>query len=108
VCFVKYSIGFIFMPGGFGTLDEFFELITLVQTQRIPCFPLILVGRHFWRGLLGWMRTTMQKGRFIGPVDLELVTLTDDPQEVVNIILDYRRRLDKADIEPKVAGGVQL
>ncbi|HEY2952225.1 MAG TPA: TIGR00730 family Rossman fold protein [Verrucomicrobiae bacterium] len=108
VCFVKYSVGFIFMPGGFGTLDEFFELLTLVQTQRIPRFPLILVGRSFWRGLLGWMKSTMEKGRFISSVDLDLVTLTDDPQEAVRIILEYRRGMEAAGIEPSVAGGVQL
>src|SRR5512137_983521 len=56
VCFVKYSIGFVFMPGGFGTLDEFFEVLTLVQTQRIPEFPMILFGKKHWRGLLNWMR----------------------------------------------------
>jgi uncharacterized protein (TIGR00730 family) len=108
VCFVKYSIGFIFMPGGFGTLDEFFELITLVQTQRIPQFPLVLVGRSFWRGLLGWMKTTMKPGRFISPADLDLVTITDDPHEAVRIILDYRRRTESAEIEPKLGVGVQL
>ena len=105
---MKYSIGFIFMPGGFGTLDEFFELITLVQTQRIPRFPLILIGRTFWTGLLRWMQSTMHKGKFISPGDLDLVTLTDDPQEAVNILLDYRRLMGATDIELKVPGGVQL
>ena len=56
VCFVKYSIAFVFMPGGFGTLDEFFEVLTLVQTQRIPRFPLILFGRKHWQGLLDWLQ----------------------------------------------------
>src|SRR5215510_6014201 len=55
VCFVKYSIGFVFMPGGYGTLDEFFEVLTLVQTGRIPRFPLILIGRKFWSGLIKWI-----------------------------------------------------
>src|SRR5882762_1080521 len=89
VCFVKYSLAFVFMPGGFGTLDEFFEVLTLVQTQRIPRFPLILFGRKHWSGLLKWMETILGKGAFIGPDDMGLVTLTDDPQEAVNIILDY-------------------
>src|ERR1041385_471813 len=80
VCFVKYSIAFVFMPGGFGTLDELAEIITLVQTQRIPEYPLILFGTKFWGGLLRWMKYQMQgRNRFISPRDLDLVTLTDDP-----------------------------
>ena len=101
VCFVKYSLAFVFMPGGFGTLDEFFEVITLVQTQRIPRFPLILFGRKHWSGLLHWMETTLGKGDFISPGDMELVTITDDPQEAINIILDYERRVGPPDIVPK-------
>src|SRR5205814_10449568 len=65
VCFVKYSIGFVFMPGGFGTLDEFFEIITLVKTGRIPRFPMILIGRDFWAGLLRWMDKAMLGRGFI-------------------------------------------
>ena len=101
VCFVKYSIAFVFMPGGFGTLDEFFEVLTLVQTQRIPRFPLILFGRKHWSGLLKWMETTLGRGGFIGPDDMNLVTLTDDPQEAINIILDYERRVGPPDVTPK-------
>src|SRR5438445_2293895 len=68
VCFVKYSIAFVFMPGGFGTLDEFFEVVTLAQTQRIPEFPLILFGRDYWKALLRWMSFEMQDGNaFISP-----------------------------------------
>jgi uncharacterized protein (TIGR00730 family) len=93
VCFVKYSIAFIFMPGGFGTLDEFFELITLVQTQRIPRFPLILVGKSFWKGLLSWIESTLEKNALISPEDNELFTLTDDPDEVLEIIMEFRKRL---------------
>lgn len=93
VCFVKYSIGFIFMPGGFGTLDEFFELLTLVQTQRIPRFPLILVGKNFWKGLLAWIESTLEKNRLISPEDNELFTLTDDPDEVLAIIMEFRKKL---------------
>src|SRR6059036_2456337 len=89
VCFVKYSIGFVFMPGGFGTLDEFFEVATLVQTQRIPEFPLILFGREFWKGLLAWTKRQMkEKNSFISPGDMDLITLTDDPQEAIDIILE--------------------
>jgi uncharacterized protein (TIGR00730 family) len=61
VCFVKYSIAFVYMPGGFGTLDEFFEVLTLVQTQRIPRFPLILFGRDYWSGLVRWMKSVLEK-----------------------------------------------
>src|SRR5262245_10265941 len=65
VCFVKYSLGFVFMPGGFGTLDEFFEVITLVQTGRIPRFPLILFGSDYWRGLIRWMRDHLELPKYI-------------------------------------------
>src|ERR1700689_5658840 len=67
VCFVKYSIAFVFMPGGFGTLDEFYEVLTLVQTGRIPRFPLILFGKAHWTGLVEWMKTALDGGRFISP-----------------------------------------
>lgn len=93
VCFVKYSVAFIFMPGGFGTLDEFFELITLVQTQRIPRFPLILVGKSFWKGLLAWIDSTLEKNGLISPGDRELFSLTDDPDEVLEIVTEFRKRL---------------
>ena len=91
VCFVKYSVGFIFMPGGFGTLDEFFEVLTLVQTQRIPRFPMILVGSKFWGGLLEWIKTELNRRKFISPEDTDLFKLTDDPDEAVRIILEYQR-----------------
>ena len=102
VCFVKYSIGFVFMPGGFGTLDEFFEVLTLVQTQRIPEFPLILFGSEYWKGLLRWMKIMLEeRNEFISPGDLDLFTLTDDPQEAVEMILDYERRVGPPEIVPK-------
>jgi uncharacterized protein (TIGR00730 family) len=90
---VKYSVAFIFMPGGFGTLDEFFELVTLVQTQRIPRFPLILVGKSFWKGLLSWIDSTLEKNALISPSDKELFSLTDDPDEVLEIVMEFRKRL---------------
>jgi uncharacterized protein (TIGR00730 family) len=93
VCFVKYSIAFVFMPGGFGTMDEFAEIITLVQTQRIPEYPLVLFGKRFWKGLLHWMEFAMCKSGYISPGDLRLFTVTDDTDEVVKIILDYVRRV---------------
>jgi len=94
VCFVKYSLGFVYMPGGFGTLDELFEVLTLVQTERIPQFPLILFGRSHWSGLLRWMKQELeQKGKHISCGDLDLVRVTDDVDEVIEIIRDYERRV---------------
>ncbi|HEY1787575.1 MAG TPA: TIGR00730 family Rossman fold protein [Verrucomicrobiae bacterium] len=94
VCFVKYSLGFIYMPGGFGTLDEFFEVATLVQTGRIPQFPLILFGRDYWSGLLKWAKTQMRdRHNFISTNDLDLVTIVDKPEQAVECILDYSRRV---------------
>jgi uncharacterized protein (TIGR00730 family) len=101
VCFVKYSTAFVFMPGGYGTLDEFFEVVTLVQTRRIPRFPLILFGRSYWSGLLKWIKSTLDKNGFISPGDMELFSLTDDPREVVEIILDYLRRVGPPESVPK-------
>jgi uncharacterized protein (TIGR00730 family) len=102
VCFVKYSIAFVFMPGGFGTLDELFEVLTLVQTQRIPRFPLILFGRKHWQGLLRWMKGRLEESTgYISKGDLDLLTITDDPQEVIDVILDYERRIGPPDVIPK-------
>jgi uncharacterized protein (TIGR00730 family) len=101
VCFVKYSIAFVFMPGGYGTLDEFFEVLTLVQTRRIPEFPLVLFGKEYWKGLLRWMKDRLETGEFISRGDLDLFKLTDDPQEVIDIILDYERRVGPPDVVPK-------
>ena len=102
VCFVKYSIGFVFMPGGFGTLDEFFEVLTLVQTERIPQFPLILFGSDHWKGLVAWMQSRLeQKNQFISPGDLDLFRIVDDPQEAIDIILEYERRVGPPEIVPK-------
>jgi uncharacterized protein (TIGR00730 family) len=101
VCFVKYSMGFVIMPGGFGTLDEFFEVLTLIQTHRISRFPLILFGKKYWRGLIRWMKSTLEDGRFISPGDMDLFVVTDDPKKVVEVILDYRRRVGPPEHVPK-------
>ncbi|HNQ88432.1 MAG TPA: TIGR00730 family Rossman fold protein [Verrucomicrobiota bacterium] len=101
VCFVKYSVAFVFMPGGFGTLDEFFEVITLVQTQRIPRFPLILFGRAYWSGLLRWLKRSVEAPGFISDGDVELVTLTEEPEEAVETVLDYLRRVGPPEGVPK-------
>jgi uncharacterized protein (TIGR00730 family) len=102
VCFAKYSLGFIYLPGGFGTLDEFFEIMTLVQTERVPQFPLILFGSQYWKGLVHWMKTEMQERHgHINPDDLDLFKITDDPEEAVRIILDYERRVGPPVMTPK-------
>ncbi len=93
VCLVKYSMAFVYMPGGFGTLDEFFEVVTLVQTHRIPHFPLILFGTEYWSGLIEWMKSTLDPGGYISPKDLDLFRLVDTPEEAVEAILAYRRRV---------------
>ncbi len=90
VALVKYSVAFVFMPGGFGTIDELFEIATLIQTHRIPRFPLILVGRDYWKGLLDWLRSTLEAQGMISAGDLDLLKLADSPEEVLRIITDYR------------------
>ncbi|MEM1354849.1 MAG: TIGR00730 family Rossman fold protein [Planctomycetota bacterium] len=87
VMFVKYACGFIIFPGGFGTLDELFETITLMQTQKIHPFPVVLIGHDFWDGLLDWARQTLdQQFHTISPDDLDLVKVTDDVDEAIDII----------------------
>ena len=84
--FVKYSQAFVVLPGGFGTLDELFEALTLVATGKITKFPIVLVGRDYWAGLLDWLKTTMQESGKIRPDELTLLRLADEPDEVVKII----------------------
>jgi len=91
VMFVKYADAFVIMPGGFGTLDELFEALTLIQTDKVRHFPIILVGTEYWRGLLDWVRAMPVAHRAVGADDLDLLTLTDDPAEVVRIITDFVR-----------------
>lgn len=93
VMFVKYSQGFVVMPGGFGTMDELFEAITLIQTHKIHTFPIILVGTEFWKGLLDWIKNTMLEAGNISPRDLDLIKLVDTEDQVVEIIdAFYRER----------------
>jgi uncharacterized protein (TIGR00730 family) len=91
VCLAKYSMGFAFFPGGFGTLDEFSELATLVQTQRIPQFPLVLFGRRHWEGLTRWIDETVLPSGLISVGDNKLYTVTDSVDEAVDRFLDFRR-----------------
>lgn len=86
VMFVKYSQGFVVMPGGFGTLDELFEAITLIQTNKIGKFPIILVGSEFWHGLLEWIRSIMLEAKNISATDLDLIQVVDSAEDVVDII----------------------
>ena len=89
--FVKYASGFITLPGGFGTLDELFEALTLVQTGKVTSFPVILMGTDYWRGLLDWLRESPLGGGKISPADLDLITLTDDVETAVRIVVDADR-----------------
>ncbi len=96
VMFVKYSQGFIVMPGGFGTLDEMFEAMTLIQTKKIGRFPIVLVGSSYWGGLFDWIKTTMLNEGNISPEDLKLISIVDTPDEAVNVIdLFYAKYLLK-------------
>ena len=89
VMFVKYSQGFIVMPGGFGTLDELFEAITLIQTNKIGRFPIVLVGKEYWGGLMDWVKSTMLGFGNISEKDLDLINLVETPTEAVNVIDEF-------------------
>ncbi len=89
VMFVKYSQAFVVMPGGMGTLDELFEAITLIQTQKIDKFPIILVGSEFWRGLIDWIKKILIDEATISLKDLELISIVDSPDEVIQIIEEF-------------------
>ena len=90
VMFVKYAKAFVIMPGGYGTLDEFFEAINLIQTQRIGEFPVVLLGKDYWQGLVDWLRTmVLEKNGNISKQDLGIFTLVDSPKEVVSVIQKF-------------------
>ncbi|WP_344449600.1 TIGR00730 family Rossman fold protein [Actinocorallia aurantiaca] len=89
--FIKYSQAFVVLPGGFGTMDELFEALTLVQTGKITRFPIVLVGREFWSPLLEWFKGTLVAEGMISPEDPDLLHLTDDPEEVVRVIVEAHR-----------------
>jgi uncharacterized protein (TIGR00730 family) len=86
VMFVKYAVAYVIMPGGFGTLDELFESLTLIQTERIRSFPVILMDAQYWKGLLDWFKDTLVKEKCISPSDIDLITLMDKPEDVVSYI----------------------
>ena len=86
--FVKYAQGFVVFPGGFGTIDELFEALTLVQTGKVTTFPIILMGSAYWQGLVDWLRATMRADGKISEEDLDLLHVTDDPEQVVAVLRD--------------------
>ena len=89
VMFLKYAKASVIFPGGFGTMDEFFETITLIQTQRIDKVPVVLVGGEYWKGLIDWVKKSMLKGRCISEEDLDIFSIVDEPSEVVKVIKDF-------------------
>ena len=95
VMFVKYAKAFVIFPGGYGTLDEFSEAITLIQTRRMEKFPVILFGSYYWKGLLDWMKNMMLKEDCIEPQDLEIFTVVDKPEEVVRAIRQFYHQRGK-------------
>jgi uncharacterized protein (TIGR00730 family) len=103
VMFVKYADGFVILPGGFGTMDELFEALTLIQTGKIRHFPVVLVGSQFFGGLVSYIRETLLTGGMIAPEDVDLVRITDDPVEVIKIVREgSRRRAESGDTETLV------
>jgi uncharacterized protein (TIGR00730 family) len=96
IMFVRYASGFVVFPGGYGTMDELFEALTLIQTGKITEFPVVLVGREYWRGLADWLSERMLAEGKIAPSDVELVTLTDDPFEVRDLLMSAAHRQARA------------
>ena len=89
VMFVKYAMGFIVLPGGFGTMDELFEALTLIQTEKSTQFPVVLMGTDYWSGLIDWLKNTMLEYGNISPKDLDLFRVTDDPAEAAELIAHF-------------------
>lgn len=89
VMFAKYSKAFVVFPGGFGTLDEFFEAITLVQTERVEPFPIILVGSAYWRNMVQWLKNTTEKGGYVKKKDMNIFKIMDDPAEIEKYITSF-------------------
>lgn len=103
--FLKYAQGFIVMPGGFGTFDELFEAVTLVQTHKVTQFPIVLVGKKYWGGLLEWVRTTALEHGVISEADLDIIHLTDDPADAVRHVVDRAHQIaaEQAALQAAVA-----
>lgn len=104
VMFVKYAQGFVVMPGGFGTMDEMFEVLTLIQTKKIDRVPMVLVGREFWQGMIDWIEKAMlHLAGNINPEDLKLIPISDDPDEIVRIITDFYAGEKSERLTPNIA-----
>ena len=100
VMFLKYAHGFVVLPGGFGTMDEFFEALTLIQTLKQASFPVILMGRDYWSGLIKWMSEQLLDAHgFISPEDLDIFKIVDEPAEATKIIVDFRESQGRSGIE---------
>jgi len=97
--FVKYSNAFVIFPGGYGTLDELFESLTLIQTRKIRNFPVVLFGKEYWDGMFSWLEGTMLKSKYINDADFRMLHLTDSPSEVVDIIVRSQDALGKTQSE---------
>jgi len=92
VMFIKYAMAYVIIPGGFGTLDEMFEAITLIETQRIKPLPVILVDSGYWKGLLDWIKSRLLKEKMISQKDLDILRIIDDPCEIVDIIEKFHKK----------------
>ncbi|TNE79718.1 MAG: TIGR00730 family Rossman fold protein [Gammaproteobacteria bacterium] len=96
--FVKHAVGFVIFPGGYGTIDELFEALTLVQTSKVRPFPIILVGRDYWQGLVDWIKNTMLANECISEREMHLFTVVDDAESAAKIILQHARMLQAQEI----------
>lgn len=96
VMFLKYAQGFIVLPGGFGTFDELFEALTLVQTKKVTSFPIVLFGSSYWQGLLDWLEQSVETDGYIGRIDRDLLHVTDDVAEAVAIIVKHGESVERA------------
>ena len=93
--FVKYAQGFVVFPGGFGTFDELFEALTLVQTKKVTSFPIVLFGSDYWKGLIDWLETSVKADGYIGGEDRELFLVTDDVEDAVSILATHSKSKGK-------------
>ena len=100
VMFLKYAHGFVVFPGGYGTMDEFYESLVLIQTLKQATFPVILMGSDYWAGLVDWIKTRMLgEHKYIAPEDLDVFTMADDPKDAVKIIVDFKEGPGRSGIE---------
>jgi uncharacterized protein (TIGR00730 family) len=98
--FVKYAVAYVIFPGGYGTMDELFEALTLIQTKKIRSFPVVLVGKDYWEGLIGWLRKTVLEMGAINPEDVDLLHSVDEPEEVCAIINKrYKDRVSRVHMD---------